>query len=200
MAHRSRSYAAERERRQSAAAVSLEDWLDALDLRVRIEVLTDTNRQRAVQLLNKTNQMNLQTRRLTEDELNDWLSQGDRRFWTLWVADRFGDSGLTGLLSIDNDNGVCSITDFVLSCRVFGRQLENLMAGFAVSEARRLGAATVEAEFQSTAKNKPTLEFLTERSGFSAGNNNVFRWDTANDYPLPSFIEVAVDEAAPNKP
>ncbi len=194
-AQRSRSYAAERERRQSRAAVSLDDWLETLELQVRVEPLAAANRQRAVQLLNKTNQMNLRTRRMTEDELDTWLTQGDRHFWTLWVADRFGDSGLTGLISIEHDNGVCRIVDFVLSCRVFGRQIENLMAAFAVRQAQQQNASSVAAEFLPTAKNKPTLEFFSERSGFTADGDNVFSWDTAADYPLPAFI--AVDIAAP---
>ncbi|MBT8423042.1 MAG: HAD-IIIC family phosphatase [Gammaproteobacteria bacterium] len=189
-AERSRAYAAERQRRQSKTAVSMDDWLESLELQVRISELADANRQRAVQLLNKTNQMNLSTRRLTEDELKSWLESGERTFHTVWVEDRFGDSGLTGLVSTEIRDGVCRIVDFVLSCRVFGRKVENVMTAIAVAEARRRGACTVEATYEATAKNRPTLDFFTASSGLDEAGPNVFTWDTGKDYPLPPYISV----------
>ncbi|MEE4186551.1 MAG: HAD-IIIC family phosphatase, partial [Gammaproteobacteria bacterium] len=195
-AQRSHSYAVERERRQSRAAVSLEDWLASLQLSVKLEPLADANRQRAAQLLNKTNQMNLSTRRLTETQLQEWVDHGNgRAFWTVWVADRFGDSGLTGLVSTECGNDVCKIVDFVLSCRVFGRQVENVMAAVAVCEARRHSAGTVSATLLPTAKNRPTREFFAERSGIARAGEHEFVWDAATDYNTPDFIDVTAGSA-----
>ena len=63
--------AAERSRRcrVSTAVASVEDWLQSLDISVTVEMLSDGNLDRAVQLFNKTNQMNLATRRLSKPEL-----------------------------------------------------------------------------------------------------------------------------------
>ncbi|MDB5440369.1 MAG: FkbH like protein, partial [Caulobacteraceae bacterium] len=81
-------------------AGSMEDWLKSLDVRVTIEPVGKSNIARVVQLANKTNQMNLRTRRVTEAELQAWLLEGkDRQSMAIIVADRFGDLGLTGLVS-----------------------------------------------------------------------------------------------------
>lgn len=197
-AARSRSYAAERERSKVKAAMNMDEWLESLELKVRVARLSADNLQRATQLLNKTNQMNLSTRRLTEAELQAWAAQPGHAFYTFWVSDRFGDSGLTGLLGTECTGSTCRIVDFVLSCRVFGRQVENVMAAVAAAEARDNGATTVEALFVPTAKNRPTLDFFSERSGFSVRDEHRFVWDADSDYPLPGFIDVS--RAGPDTP
>lgn len=193
-ARRAHSYVAERERRLSRASVSMDEWLHSLQLKVRVTRLGERNLQRAVQLLNKTNQMNLSTRRMTEAELDQWVKQNGRTFWTIEVADRFGDSGLTGLLSTECASGVCRIVDFVLSCRVFGRHVENVMASIAVSESQRQGAKRVEAVYQPTKNNRPTLEFFSQRSDFSESGSQTFVWDSAKQYLWPAFIDVSVED------
>ena len=192
---RTEMYAAERQREaaQSSGAGSLEDWLASLELEVTVEPLDAGNLKRIVQLLNKTNQMNLATRRLTEGELTDWVAGGDRALWGLRVQDRFGDSGLTGIVSVDCPAGSdeASVVDFVLSCRVFGRQIERLMTAVAVDHARARGRRALVATYRPTAKNKPTIEFWRDASGFHPVEpDTTFRWDVAQPYPAPSFITV----------
>jgi FkbH-like protein len=67
---RTRMYVSERERQSTRKAIgSLENWLKTLETKVAVEELNDTNLSRVVQLFNKTNQMNLTTRRMTDGEL-----------------------------------------------------------------------------------------------------------------------------------
>ena len=73
-----------------------------MSVRVRIEALGDENLQRASQLLNKTNQMNLRTRRLPEPDLMDWARSDGRSSWTVRVRDCFGDSGISGIISLES--------------------------------------------------------------------------------------------------
>lgn len=188
---RTRMYALEQKRSQLKVSVgSLDKWLPSLDLRVTIEEMNDGNLKRSVQLLNKTNQMNLSTRRMTEPELLAWLKRGQCKLWSFRVSDRFGDSGLTGITSIECYDNHGQIVDFVLSCRVFGRQIEKVMVHTAVDYARRAGAKHVEAKYLPTPKNKPCLEFW-RNSGFEHDKENyTFLWDTSKAYPLPDFITV----------
>ena len=98
---RTSSYVAERERQGSLNAVgSLDEWLQTLGLVVEVEELSSLNLPRAVQLLNKTNQMNLQTRRMPEGEIAAWSQESGCKVWTFRVKDRFSDYGLTGLASL----------------------------------------------------------------------------------------------------
>lgn len=187
---RTEMYNSERKRAaEQAQCGSLDDWLRSLKLVVGVEPLTDRNIKRVVQLFNKTNQMNLTTRKLTESEMLEWVKQGDRALWSVRVQDRFGDSGLTGIVSVDCGGEEAVIVDFILSCRVFGRQIERLMVKVAADHARARDKKGILAKYLPTKKNKPTLEFW-EHAGFEKTGPHSYRWDLRQPYDVPSFISV----------
>lgn len=185
---RTRMYSTERQRRDSRGiAGSLDEWLKSLQTKVTVEELDQGSLQRTAQLLNKTNQMNLSTRRLTEPELMAWAEQRQRRLWTLRVSDRFGDSGLTGILSVETKDRTLCIVDFILSCRVMGRKVEEAMLLTAVRYAQSIGLDEVSARHLPTPKNRPCLEFW-RRSGFIYDEGrDCFYWRVSNDYPQPDI-------------
>ena len=188
---RSRTYTIERQRTRLKSEVgSLEEWLKSLDIKVRVEELNETNLSRTVQLLNKTNQMNLSTRRMSEAELLKWVAEKDRKFWTFRVSDKFGDSGLTGLLSLEKEDGRARIVDFILSCRVMGRKVEETMLHVASKYSQSGGLSELYATYLPTPKNKPCLEFW-KRSGFIYDESeNRFRWSEDHEYPAPEQIMI----------
>jgi FkbH-like protein len=188
-------YAVERQRRAVRRSVgSMEEWLESLGTTVVLEPLNSANLARAAQLLNKTNQMNLATRRVSESELMHWAETEGRAVWTFRVSDRFGDAGLTGLVSFEEADGSGRIVDFVLSCRVFGREIEATMLAVAVRHARSRGHHEIRAEYSPTSKNRPCLDFL-RRSGLDEddavdGDGITFRWSCESAYPLPRQIRL----------
>jgi len=186
---RTQMYVQERTRRGSLdVASSPEEWLASLGVKVRIDRLAASNIKRVVQLLNKTNQLNLRTRRCTEKELTQWLEGGKNRdLVAVTVADRFGDVGLTGIVSWEQIGTTLEIVDYVLSCRAMGRQVEQLMVHLAVEAASRVKCDSVIAQLIPTTKNRPCLEFW-QNSGFSDNGQNVFQWKTDRLYPKPAFI------------
>ena len=200
-AERTQLYAAEKQRDRLQQQVgSIDEWLKSLQMKVLVEPLGPKNLQRAAQLLNKTNQMNASTRRLTEAELLAWTQGGhgeqlegrkSRHLFTLTVRDKFGDAGLTGIVSLEVDGKRGTIVDFVLSCRVMGRKVENTMLHLVVSRARSLGVTEVEATVLTTAKNKPCLGFFKD-SGFVDRGEQRFTWDATEAYALPAAIELEV--------
>jgi FkbH-like protein len=195
-AERTEMYAADKKREAARVDVgSLDDWLRTLDMRVHMRKLDRTDLARTTQLLNKTNQMNLTTRRVTEAELEAWAARPEHELWTLRVSDRFGDAGLTGVVSLAFSGDRAKVVDFVLSCRVMGRKVEETLAHVAVEASRRRGAARVEAEYLLTAKNKPCLEFW-QRSGFLANGNQSFSWDARQPYPCPVAVGLVLEESA----
>jgi FkbH-like protein len=185
---RSGMYAAERGRRTGrAAAISVDAWLDSLAIVVTPERLSEGNLERAAQLVNKTNQMNLSGRRLSSRELMDWASAPNRAVLTFRVADRFGDSGLTGVIGLAFDGRSARLVDFLSSCRVLGRGVEETLLHVAVSQARATGADTLVADLNPTPRNGPCLEFF-RRSGFRASGDTTFTWSTSDDYPRPRHV------------
>ena len=152
----------------------------------------------AVQLLNKTNQLNLATRGLTGAQLHDWLKAPGRYGWCFRLTDRFGDSGITGVLSIERTGDIGDIRDFVISCRVMGRKLEETVLHVAITFARAAGLLEVRARYEPTPRNMPCLEFL-QRAGFpDREGEHVFIWHTRRDYPLPEAVTCSLtwNEAA----
>lgn len=188
---RTAHYATERQRGDLMRAVgSLEDWWSDLGICVNASRLEGVDLARTAQLLNKTNQMNLATRRMTTEELWQWLADERRALWVFRVSDRLGDSGLTGIASVEvEDAGTARIVDFVLSCRVMGRRVEEAMLHVLTGHCRQLGVRSVSARYLPTAKNGPCLQFWTERSGFDQREESgVFAWNTSRPYPLPGTI------------
>jgi FkbH-like protein len=132
--------------------------------------------------------MNLATRRMNDPEFRSWLSVSSRKSWCFRVSDRFGDSGITGMLSIEQCGGVAEIRDFLLSCRVIGRKVEETMIHFASRYARSEGLTSLRAEYVPTPKNQPCLEFL-KRSGFNQREpDRIFVWNLERDFPLPGAV------------
>lgn len=188
---RTAMYLSETRRRDLKKSVrSLEEWLRHLAIRVEVEELHRANLQRAAQLLNKTNQMNLSTRRLSEAELMAWAEESHRRFWTLRVSDRFGDAGLTGILSLELRDRKAQIVDFILSCRVLGRKIEEAMLSMAIRHAQALGAGEVYARYIPTSKNKPCFDFFKSLAPRFHQQGEVFSMDAEHPFPLPEHIEL----------
>ena len=185
---RAAMYAAERGREEQRQQLGgdLAGWLGSLHIAVKGEDLHDGNLARAVQLLNKTNQMNLATRRMTEAQLRAWAAADGHRVWAFRVTDRFGDSGLVGLASLAIGGARATVVDFVLSCRVMGRCVEDTMLSWLVQHARSAGATELEATCAPTPRNGPCQEFW-QRSGF-ASDGLRFTWRTSEDYPTPAPV------------
>jgi FkbH-like protein len=187
---RAQMYVSERKRRDlGRQAGSLDEWLKTLSIAVQAERLGEANLERAAQLFNKTNQMNLTTRRMTPEELKKWSEREGHDLWVFRVSDRFGDSGLTGIASLVQEGERGRILDFILSCRVMGRRIEETMLSVIITKAKTLGLSEVFAQYAPTTKNKPCLSFL-EGSGLERTSEDIFRWNMEKTYEPPPMIKV----------
>ena len=121
---------------------------------------------RVAQLTQKTNQFNLTTRRYSVAEIQQFSSSAEAAIFSMSVADRFGDMGLTGVLIARREGGRGIVDTLLLSCRVLGRQLE-----YAFVDQCMLGLELDwrleqwDAEYIATRKNAQVAEFW-ERVGF----------------------------------
>lgn len=187
---RAQSYAADRERSQlRELAASDEEWRRSLDVALDARPFSRADLPRVAQLLNKTNQMNLSTRRLGESELLEWLDGEGRELWTFRLCDRFGDYGLVGLLTIELEGADVRIVDFILSCRAFGREVERAMLSVAAAEARAAGAGRLLLTYHETPRNQPCLRFLRS-CGLVEDAAGVFSWSLDAEYSQPPHIAV----------
>jgi FkbH-like protein len=140
--------------RESAA--SIQDYLQALEMSMECGPFAPVDLTRVTQLINKTNQFNPTTRRYTADEVARFAAAAGHVTLQFRLRDRFGDNGLVSALILVPDPAephVLAIDTWVMSCRVFGRQLECAAMNAAVEAARRVGAVRIRASYLPTAKN-----------------------------------------------
>jgi FkbH-like protein len=135
---------------------SVDEFLAGLEMCVTAGPIRPVDLTRVTQLINKTNQFNPTTRRYTAPEVSAFASSDSCLTLQFRLADRFGDNGLVSamLLRADgHDPTVLEIDTWVMSCRVFGRQLEAEALNIAVDACRQRGARQLRADFLPTAKN-----------------------------------------------
>ena len=188
---RTTTYIANIQRAEAQKAFqSVADWLESLEMQVSVEELSQVNLPRAAQLFNKTNQMNLCTRRLAERDLWNWYAMEGNYLYVFRASDKFGDYGLTGILGLTRNGEYMTLSDYLLSCRVMGRGVEELMLAVAIGCARDAGVEEVRAEYIPTPKNAPCLAFFRTKSGFQTKADYSFVWRTSDRYANPSHIVV----------
>jgi len=186
---RAELYRQEQARKQDCALHgSMEDWIRSLEMKITFRPLTTDNLMRATQLLNKTNQMNLRTRRMGEQELLRWAQEKGNEFYTVSVEDKFGSAGLTGLLGMRKESESLILEDFVLSCRVMGRQVEACMITFAIKTAAKQGLKKIIAELIPTAKNNPCKELFNRLCDDC--NELTFTWEVGDKHSYPEGIKI----------
>ena len=161
---RTKMYQAERGRREVVEmSGGVENWLRSLQIEVRVTRLQKDNLARAAQLLNKTNQFNLALRRMDEQTLWNWASERGNSAYVFNVSDRFGDFGLTGMVTVSRQGRDAQIVDFVMSCRVMGKKVEEAILGYVFSQALADGAVRVTAPAFEGPRNAPAREFFAAK-------------------------------------
>jgi FkbH-like protein len=157
--------------------------------KIVIEKFNKNNLLRISQLINKTNQFNLKTRRMTVIELSEWVSLKENFLWSYRVLDKFGDHGLTGIGSFTINGQDIIVEDFVLSCRVLGYGIENAILCHLIKESRKLNKQNLIIELLKTEKNDPIEKFLNQSDLFKV-NNNSYLWDLNKDIRFPKTIQI----------
>ena len=185
-------YISERNRRDIKFSVkNNDDWLKRLDSSVTARPVNSNNISRVTQLFNKTNQLNLSTRRLSEQEIITWLNNKARSMMAISVTDQFGDMGLVGVISVEASGLKGRLVDFILSCRVMGRQVEETLLHLAVSELASRGASVMEIVYEATERNGPTLQVL-KNARLEEVNPCVFRVNCEIGYEKPELVKLNV--------
>jgi FkbH-like protein len=157
---RGQVYAAQRKREElKRSTVSVEDFLQSLEMVVSIGLARPSDIKRIAQLIQRTNQFNLTNRRYSEANVADLLRQNSARVYVLNVKDRFGDNGMVGAAIVVIDGDVWRIDALVMSCRVIGRRVEDLLVDRVVMDAAANGAPAVHAEYVRSSKNGLVSEF-----------------------------------------
>ena len=181
---RAEQYSANAEREAMlGSAESMDEFLRGLNMTAIYGPFTAVDHARVVQLINKTNQFNTTTRRYAGEEVARIMDDPDSLTLQFRLLDRVGDNGLVSTMILrptSADDDVLEIENWVMSCRVFGRELEFEAMNVAVEAARERGARALIADYIPTPKND-VISKLYPSLGFSeidgaAPANGATRW------------------------
>jgi FkbH-like protein len=181
---RAEQYAANAEREALlGSSESIDDFLRGLKMSVVFGPVKAVDLARATQLINKTNQFNPTTRRYLPEELAAIAAAPQAVTFQFRLLDRFGDNGLISVLILRPDPeqpDVMEIDTWVMSCRVFGRELEFEAMNIAVEAARSRGVRTFRANYIPTKRNGVIRDLYASlgfvRSDVGASASDAIQW------------------------
>jgi FkbH-like protein len=158
-------------------------------LKLDIRCSTDADLKRIYELINRTNQWNLQGSRCSFQDVKRWHASDDYRIYSARVRDKFGDMGLISVCVAEFKDDALEVQVFVLSCRVFGFGVETILLRELEKDAKeRFGEVKVRGFFIPTANNAPSKDFFA-RHGYMQCNGAWGFSGTKGDAPEPSWFE-----------
>lgn len=181
-ANRSEMVRAQVEREQDRDTMSYADFLAELELKVELGSIAstaDAGFVRALELINKTNQFNTTGKRWTEGEAESFFAAGGR-WWAFRVEDRYTAYGLVGVIAQQAGR----LEQFVMSCRVFGLQVERAV----LATLQRLDPVIADARLVETAKNGPCREVYAQAGWTREGD----LWRAAPAKPVPAHVAITI--------
>jgi FkbH-like protein len=179
-----------------------DDYLRSLAMTLQVAPFDGPGRKRVAQLIGKSNQFNLTTRRYGETEIAALETGADAITVQARLADIFGDNGMISTVICRKADGRLEVESWVMSCRVLGRRVEEAILQHLVGQARRLGMAEIVGRYVPTARNGLVRDHY-EKLGFAPvsaeGGETVWRLavDGYADKDLPMTIALRrIEETA----
>ncbi|MFG3454193.1 HAD-IIIC family phosphatase [Stutzerimonas stutzeri] len=169
-ATRGRNYTLNAERKAAMSqATDMEGYLRGLEMVLTATPIGAAELARSTQLINKTNQFNLTTRRYSEAEVERIASDPAAVALAFRLADKFGDNGLISIVLARPDSAVAKdellIDSWLMSCRVLGRQVEDAVLEVLTNAATAAGYRALIGEYRPTERNGMVAEHYP-RLGF----------------------------------
>jgi FkbH-like protein len=200
---RADDYQANAERAQlQAKASNLGEYLKSLEMVCTIRPFDAEGRARISQLINKSNQFNLTTRRYTEAEVATVEGDASKHHMQIHLIDRFGNNGMICVIIADKGADAWTIDTWLMSCRVLGRRVEEAALAHLAAAAKASGATRIIGQYIPTAKNKMVIDHYRKlgfrQTGRLDGGGVIWELSIA-EYSFPD-LEMQVEQNAPEIP
>jgi len=193
--HQYRANLAREELREKAT--DMQGFLRALKMKLTWSPFAGKDLKRVVQLLNKTNQFNLTTRRYSEEAVQALLADKDVLTLQLRLLDVYGNNGIIALLiGRRNAHAELELETWLMSCRVLGRQVEQATLNILAEKAREMGCAHLAGYYRPTASNAMVRSHY-EKLGFTlldTAEDGSTRWKRSLDQMSPLATEIEILE------
>lgn len=159
-------YQANAERVSLKKIGNLEEYLTSLQMVATLVPFDAVGRVRIAQLINKSNQFNLTTRRYSENEVARFETDPNKFCLQVRLVDRFGDNGMISVVIFDRAEEEWRCDTWLMSCRVLGRRVEELVLAHIAEAARSAGARRLVGVYLPTKKNSLVADHFA-KLGFS---------------------------------
>ena len=140
---------------------NIDEFLKQCKMKVTFRKPKEEEYMRCFELLQRTNQLNSSGRRLTIDELVGYINDKNYESYIIQVEDKFGNYGIVGF-SLVNLKNIPTITDFVISCRVANKKVENTYFLYLAEKYKKEGKKKLRMNYVKTAKNGPIFKIVKE--------------------------------------
>ena len=161
-----------------------EDFYKQLDLEIYIHNLSNENKDRCVQLINKTNQFNATTLRLTEHDLSKY------KIYVLGAKDKYNDYENMGILiTTEKDNSII-IENYLMSCRFLGKGLENEFIQWLLSYAKNKNYEKVIGKIIITDRNEPVRNIYKQNNFTYENDEYIFLINTTETIQFKEYIKL----------
>lgn len=145
----------------SKTSNSKDDWLKSLNIKIIFERVTilSQSKKRVVQLFNRTNQFNLRSSNYNLDTLEKALNLKNNFYYQCNLKDRIGSEGMISVIGLEITDQEIFVKDFIMSCRVFGRNIEKIVLLPIIKKARE-DDLIIRFNLIDNDKNKSVQEFI----------------------------------------
>ena len=139
---------------------NIDDYIKSLEIEITIYKDSESHLARLEQMAQKTNQFNFTTIRHSESDIKSFFIDKNHGVYCIGVKDKFGDSGVTGMIITENiSNTTCVIKTFLMSCRVIGRNIEYAFLKYVLEDVVKKGVSEIKASYIRTNKNQQIESF-----------------------------------------
>ena len=152
-------------------SADLHSYLLKLGMKIIIKSIDEKSIKRTADLFAKTNQFNFSYIRYTEEELKELINSNEIKSYTAQLKDKFGDIGIISALILQKFEKYWEIKNWVMSCRVFGRQVEDEIFRKITKDALEAGIKKIKLQYSPQKKNKLLIK-IVEDIGFTKTNKN----------------------------
>lgn len=169
---------------------NLEEYLRSLEMVAAVSPFNAVGRVRIAQLINKSNQFNLTTRRYSEREVEAFENDLSKFCLQVRLADRFGDNGMISVVIFDKGPAEWNCDTWLMSCRVLGRRVEELVLDIVADAARVAGAKRLTGTYIPTKKNGLVIDHFAKLHFTKTGDlpNGETTWElNLADYVSPEL-------------
>ena len=179
------------------SGVGMEEFLRSLDMIATLGPISPATLERSAQLINKSNQFNLTTRRRSVADLMVLMEDPNWLTVTASLSDRFGDNGLVSVVLCQVQQDFLAIDTWLMSCRVLKRGLEQFVLNYLCDLAQVRGLRYLKGEYIPTPKNDLVRNHYADL-GFLATNGEAdggTKWELplADRTSLNVFIKMGSD-------